>query len=130
VTKDIAESLGLEKHSGALVSSVLEGSPADKAGMKPGDVVLSVDGSEIESPRSLSMTIASMAPGSETVLEIWRRGGRETLSVRLGEMPGDDGGASGDEAEAEDGENAASAAMRDLGMEAAPAEEGEGIVVS
>src|SRR6478609_4570149 len=62
VTKDVAESLGLPKAQGALVSSVEPNGPADKAGIQPGDIILKFNGHNVETARDLPITIAEMQP--------------------------------------------------------------------
>ncbi len=85
VNQTLADSFGLDKPAGALVSSVDGGSAADKAGLKSGDVILKVDGQSIESSGDLPSLIGQMAPGTEVKLEVWRHGKRETLSAKLGD---------------------------------------------
>jgi serine protease Do len=68
---DLAESLGLDRPRGALVGSVDEGGPADKAGIKSGDVILSVDGRPVDGNAALPVMISSMRPGTTTELEVW-----------------------------------------------------------
>ena len=71
MTADLAESLGLDRPRGALVGTVDEGGPADKAGLKSGDVILSVDGKPVDSNAALPVMISSMRPGTSTELEVW-----------------------------------------------------------
>jgi serine protease Do len=68
---DIAESWGLDHPHGALVESVQPGGPADKAGLKSGDVILSVDGKPVDNDISLPALISSIRPGNSTELEVW-----------------------------------------------------------
>ena len=86
VTSDIAETLGLEKSGGALVSSVNENSPADIAGLEPGDVILSFDGKKIERMRDLPRIVAETDIGTTVVVEIFRTGRLSTVEVTLGEL--------------------------------------------
>ena len=86
VTSDIAETLGLEKSGGALVSSVNENSPADIAGLEPGDVILSFDGKKIERMRDLPRIVAETDIGATVVVEIFRGGRLSTVEVTLGEL--------------------------------------------
>ncbi len=85
VTPDIAETLGLEVAEGALVSSVNENSPADSAGIEPGDVVLSFDGKRIEKMRDLPRIVAETEVGSNATVELFRNGKPVTVTVVLGE---------------------------------------------
>ncbi|MEW5421370.1 Do family serine endopeptidase [Amorphus sp. 3PC139-8] len=86
VTPDIADSLGLEEIQGALVAQPQEDSPATKAGIKAGDVILSVNGEAVENPRDLARTIASKAPGTEVTIGVWRDGAKQDVSVDLGTL--------------------------------------------
>ena len=86
VTSDIAETLGLEGSGGALVSSVNENSPADIAGLEPGDVILSFDGKKIERMRDLPRIVAETDIGATVVVEIFRGGRLSTVEVTLGEL--------------------------------------------
>ena len=86
VTSDIAETLGLEGSGGALVSSVNENSPADIAGLEPGDVILSFDGKKIERMRDLPRIVAETDIGTTVVVEIFRGGRLSNVEVTLGEL--------------------------------------------
>jgi len=86
VTPDIADSLGLKTAMGALVSSVNESSPADAAGIVPGDVIVSFDGKSIEKMRDLPRIVAETDIGKEVEVELVREGKSMTLSVVLGEL--------------------------------------------
>ncbi|MBK8907801.1 MAG: DegQ family serine endoprotease [Rhodospirillales bacterium] len=87
VTDEIADSLGLDSSSGALVAEVTADSAAAKAGIQRGDVILRFDGKAIEGPRDLSRTVAESGIGVEKQLELWRDGKDMTLAVTLGEAP-------------------------------------------
>lgn len=86
VTPEIAESLGLEEPRGALVAGVGEGTPAARAGLKVGDVILSFGGKPVAETRDLPRMVASTAPGEEVEIEIRRNDQVETLSVELGDL--------------------------------------------
>ena len=86
VTADLADSFGLNPPRGALVSSVEKRGPAAAAGLRPGDVVLAVDGRPIEHFGQLSSVISSMRPGSEATLTIWRDRHDHTVRVRVEEL--------------------------------------------
>jgi serine protease Do len=73
--------------SGALLASVASGSPAAKAGLEPGDVVESVNGQKITSPRDLAVTVASVTPGEEAKFQILRDGQDRDIEVKVGEQP-------------------------------------------
>ena len=85
LTSDLAESLGLKTESGALIASVVEDSPADKAGLKVGDVILKFNGTDVEEMRDLPRIVADTPADSEVEIEIWRDGRNENLTVTVGE---------------------------------------------
>jgi serine protease Do len=87
VTEDLAQSLKLKEAKGAYISDVTEGSPADKAGLQPDDVVVAVDGRPITDNGELSRYIASKAPGTTVSLKVVRKGAERTVSVTLGTFP-------------------------------------------
>ncbi|MGO9803095.1 MAG: DegQ family serine endoprotease [Steroidobacteraceae bacterium] len=82
----LAESFGLDRPRGALVSSVEKDGPAAHAGIQPGDVILGVGGHAIEHYGELSGAIAAMKPGSDTTLQLWRGGKQQTVTVRVAEL--------------------------------------------
>jgi serine protease Do len=86
VTADLADSFGLGSPRGALVSSVESKGPAAVAGIQPGDVVLAVDGHQIEHFGELSTRISAMRPGSEASLTLWRDRQDRTVRVRVEEL--------------------------------------------
>ncbi len=81
VTKEIAEVEKLKKPQGALVASVSDKSPADKAGIKPGDIILEFDGKKIDTMRTLPKVVANTAVGKSVQLKIWRN--KRMVSKRL-----------------------------------------------
>ncbi|MEY3953949.1 MAG: hypothetical protein RLZZ397_829, partial [Pseudomonadota bacterium] len=83
VDKEMAGSLGLEAPKGALVGGVEKDSPAAKAGVEPGDVVLSFDGKIIEKSADLPRIVANVKPGSLVKMDVWRERQRKTLSVTV-----------------------------------------------
>ena len=101
VTPDIAAGLGLNKTEGAIVSRVEEGSPAARAGLKAGDVVLAVDGKAVRDARDLSRQIAFMGPGTTATVQVWRDGASRDLSVTIGRLPGDRAAAEPDRGDVE-----------------------------
>jgi len=86
VDASLAQSFGLDPPRGALVSSVESGGPADKAGIKPGDVILKVDDQEIDRTGSLSNYISRRTPGQESTVTVWRGGKEKKLDVRIAEL--------------------------------------------
>ncbi len=87
VTADIAESLGLQKAAGALVSEPQPNSPAAKAGIESGDVIVAVDGNAITDARELARRIGTMAPGTSVKLALMRQGQEKTVTLTLGTLP-------------------------------------------
>ncbi len=85
VNQSLADSFGLPKAAGALVSSVQPGGPAAKAGMQPGDVILALDGNPITTSSELPPRVANLSPGSAAKLEVWRDHAKRTIDVRVGE---------------------------------------------
>jgi len=86
VTKEIAEVEKLEKPEGALVASVSENSPADKAGIKAGDIILIFDGKRIETMRTLPKVVAQTKVGKRVILKIWRNKKLISKKVLLGRL--------------------------------------------
>jgi serine protease Do len=89
VSKELAESFGLAKAQGALVNSVELASPAEKAGLVSGDVILAVNGTPVEQSSDLPRVIGDLKPGQSAKLQIWRGGATRDISVSLGEIPSD-----------------------------------------
>lgn len=89
ITQEIAESMGHENTDGALISDISPGSPAEKAGLQRGDVVVEFDGKPIKEFTSLSKLVAMKAPGATSELTVLRDGKRKSISVVLGQMPDD-----------------------------------------
>ncbi|MEP5152114.1 Do family serine endopeptidase [Planktotalea sp.] len=83
VTEDVAEAIGLEKVAGAMVTDVPEG-PSSEAGIEPGDVIMSFDGSDVEDTRSLVRTVGNTAVGKAVRVVVFRDGKTQTLKVTLG----------------------------------------------
>jgi serine protease Do len=87
VNQELADSFGLKKPQGALVAAVEPKSPADKAGIKTGDIILGVDGRDVENSIELPRVIGDSRPGTQVKLKIWREGQTKEISASLGEMP-------------------------------------------
>src|SRR5688572_9834713 len=86
MTKELAQSFQLKEANGALIATVEPGSPADKAGLKPGDVVLAFNGQEIDDPNKLPRLVAATKPGQSATLRIWRNGNAEEVKFVAGEL--------------------------------------------
>ena len=86
VNQALADSFRLPRPRGALVSQVEDDGPADKAGLKPGDVILAVDGHEIERSSELPPAIAAIKPGRQATLTIWRGKFERQVKIRVSEL--------------------------------------------
>jgi len=125
VTAEIADSLGMKNARGALVSEPQSGSPAQKAGIKAGDVIVSVNGETVTDARNLARRISAMAPGTSVKLGVIRDGRENSYTVTLGELPKER------QARAEPEEREApSSDLPKLGLSLAPARGGEGVTVT
>lgn len=86
VTDEIAESLGLDKARGALVSSVTKGGPAEAAGLQTGDVILSLNGQALKDMKSLPRLVAENPIDTEAEIVFWRDGAEQKAKVKIGEL--------------------------------------------
>ena len=86
LTPELAKSFGLTDSKGALVASVQDGSPAERAGVKPGDVIVRYDGKPVDSPRALPGLVANTEIGKAVELSVLRDGGVRALKVTVGNM--------------------------------------------
>jgi len=86
VTKDVAESLGLGKPAGALIRGVESGSPADKAGVEAGDIIVKLDGKAIDKHNDLPRLVGNIKPGTKSTVTVFRRGGTKDLVVTIAEV--------------------------------------------
>lgn len=84
VSYDLAKTFGLDKATGALVAKVLAGSPAERDGLKVGDIIRSVNGNEVRSSSDLPMTISSLKPNQTVKLGVWRKGQMLDVEIKLG----------------------------------------------
>jgi serine protease Do len=89
VTADLAAGFDLKDKGGALIADVLAGSPADKSGLEPGDIVTEINGRPINDSRRLKLTVAGIAPGSTVPATILRDGETEKIELRVGNQPSD-----------------------------------------
>jgi serine protease Do len=103
LSPDLADSFGLKKAEGALVSAVESGSPAEKAGIKPGDVIVAVDGRPIGQSADLPRVIGETRPGTRVSIRIWREGGTREVTAALGEIPAEKIAAAGSDAKTKSG---------------------------
>lgn len=86
VTRELADSFGLAKASGALVAKVEKGSPADKAGIEEGDVILRFDGKPVAQSSDLPRVVGLTHPGTKVAVQVWRKGATRDLTVTVGEI--------------------------------------------
>ena len=86
VSKEVAESLGLGKSTGALVKAVEAGAPADRAGVEPGDVIIKFDGRVIEKSMDLPRFVGATKPGTRSTLTVLRKGATRELQVTIAEI--------------------------------------------
>jgi serine protease Do len=91
ITEDLVPFFKTKDRKGALVSRVEKNTPAGRAGIEVGDVILEVAGKKVEGPRELRLHVSSMAPGSKVDLKLMRDGKEKVVSVELGELPQDKG---------------------------------------
>jgi serine protease Do len=84
VDENTARALDLDEPRGALVASVINGEPADRAGIRQGDVILAVNGVRMAGSQELTRAIAGFPPGEEVVLTVWRKGREKKMPVTLG----------------------------------------------
>ncbi len=130
VTPDIADSLGLKKAAGALVSEPQPNSPAVKAGIKSGDVITAVNDAAVRDARELARRIGTTAPGTTVRLALIRHGEQKTVMLTLGTLP-----AEKQTANQEDEHSFADSNMPKLGFTLAPGNkanggDGKGVVVT
>ena len=128
VSKDIAESVGLDNAHGALVTEPTKGSPADKAGVKSGDVITQVDGKDVNNALDLSRTIAGKNPGTKVELTIWRDGKEQQVTVELGKLDEAQVAQNDDQQQAQPDEPAAPASTS-VGLTLVPNSDGEGLLI-
>lgn len=113
VDRDLAKSLGLSKPQGALIAQVEKDGPAEKAGIKAGDVVIEFNNQPIEDASDLPHTVGLMSPGSKATAVLMRKGRKREVAVQVGKRPGED----------EPPTFAASAAGDRIGLEVEPVED-------
>jgi serine protease Do len=89
ITPDLAAGLGLKDTKGVLIGGVQAGGPADKAGLRSGDVIEQINGKDVSDSNTLRNEIASMGPGSELTMTVLRNGSHQEFHVKLGELNGE-----------------------------------------
>ncbi|MGH7950496.1 MAG: DegQ family serine endoprotease [Limisphaerales bacterium] len=91
VTPDLAEEFNLSSDKGALVNDVLTNTPAEKAGIQSGDVIIAFNDKPIADANSLQLAVSDCAPGSRATIKVIRDGREKTFTVKLGDLPGEKG---------------------------------------
>ena len=87
ITPELAESFGLAKKSGAIIAGVLKGGPADKAGMRPGDILVAVEGKPVSDTTDMLNLIAQLTPGNKAKMTMLRKGQESMVEVVVGKRP-------------------------------------------
>jgi serine protease Do len=130
VSDDIADSIGMSEAKGAMITKVTEDGPAAKEDLKPGDVIVGVNGEKIEDSRDLARKIAELHPDTDVKLSIVRYGEKREVTMKLGTFPSSKKLAALEEDKPDTGEQ-----MKDLGLSLAPAAKfpgagDEGVVIT
>jgi serine protease Do len=90
LSDDAAQALGLKDTNGAIVAEIIDGSPAEKAGVKQGDVVLAMNGTPIKDNRDLSRKVAALQVGQTTSFTVWRDFRKVNINVTIAKRPGEE----------------------------------------
>jgi serine protease DegQ len=87
ITPEIADSFGLPRDRGAIIAGVVRGGPADRAGMRPGDILLAVEGKKVGSTNDMMNLIADLPPGGKANMTVMRKNRETTIAVTVGRRP-------------------------------------------
>jgi serine protease DegQ len=87
ITPELSDSFGLAKDRGAIIAGVVRGGPADRAGMRPGDILVAVQGKKVTSTSDMMKIIAALPPGDKARLTVVRKDRESTLDVTIGRRP-------------------------------------------
>jgi len=124
LTQDLSDSLKLTDTNGALVADAQPNSPASSAGIKAGDVILSVDGKAIKNPRDLALSIAADQPNTTVDVTVWRDGAKQDINVKLGTLPGSKQAA---QSQSKTDQGTGKTSLSGLGITVAPSDNGVAI---
>ena len=87
ITPELAESFGLQRKSGTIIAGVLRNGPADRAGMRPGDILIEVDGQPVKDTTEMLNVIAQLQPGRKAAMKVLRKNAEASLDVTIGTRP-------------------------------------------
>jgi serine protease DegQ len=87
ITPELAESFGLNRSTGAIIAGVIKNGPADKAGLKPGDILVAIEGKPITDSTDMTNLIAQLQPGSKAKLTVLRKTKETTVEAVIGKRP-------------------------------------------
>jgi serine protease DegQ len=87
ITPELADSFGLARQSGAIIAGVVRGGPADRAGIRPGDILLTVQGKPVANTNDMLGLIAQLVPGKTAQMTVIRKNRQSTLDVKVGKRP-------------------------------------------
>jgi serine protease Do len=87
LTAELAKSFGAKDSKGVLISDIVPDSPAAKAGLKPGDILLEFNGKKVEAPADLQRTVGLAQPGQDAKMKVWRDSSEKTVDIKIGEAP-------------------------------------------
>ena len=128
VTRDIADSVGLKEAKGAVVTDATKGSPADKAGIKSGDIITAVDGKQIDGARALSRTIGAKGPGTTVDVTVWRNNAEQHFSVKLDTLDAKTAG-NADQQKATPQDTTPAPVQSSVGLTVVPNSNGDGLLI-